>query len=206
MSALIKNQPLSALDIRDSLTSWETHNRLLSDTDFFINELGFYNKIPDETMDIAYRADLVLASDKLIGFEIKSEKDTLKRWESQKLAYTNVFDEVWLCTHSKHLKKAMATTPDHIGVLVVDDCNSLELVRKAVVGHGLNNTYDLSSMLWREELNELAQLHNIKWKSRTNKKQVREILAAELTLNIVMDFLIEKLSIRKNALAEDMQG
>ena len=198
MSQPIKEATLSAVEIRDNLTSWELSRRLLSDSHFFINELGFYNKVEDSTVEAAYRADLVLASDKLVGFEIKSEKDTLKRWEAQKQAYTNVFNEVWLCCHHKHSSKAIANTPDHIGLLVVDDANNIELVRKAVIGHGLNNTYDLSSMLWREELDELGALHGIKWKSRTNKKEVREILAVELTLDTVMDFVIHKLNIRKN--------
>lgn len=198
MSSLIKEDSLNALQIRDSLRLWIAGNTNMQDSDIFINELGFYNKIPDRTVDNAFRADLVLATDALVGFEIKSEKDSLKRWEAQKIAYTNVFDEVWLCAHHKHLDKAIATTPDHIGLIAVNNSNALEVVRRSVVGHGMNNAYDLSSMLWRDELDELAALHGIKWKSRTTKRQAREIVMTELAIDDVRRFLIKRLKIRKN--------
>jgi hypothetical protein len=53
-------------------------------------------------------------------------------------------------------------------------------------------------MLWREELNELAALHKIKWKSRTNKREARAIIMEELPINDVMDFLVKRLKIRKS--------
>lgn len=190
--------PLSPIDIRDNLRVWREKRQPLEGDDIFINELGFYNKLEDCTVDMAYRADLVLASSRLIGFEIKSEKDNLKRWDSQKIAYTNVFDEVWLCTHCKHLDKAMLSTPDHIGVIAVNRSNELEIVREAVTDHGMNNIYDLSSMLWKDELIELAVRHNIKWKSRITKREARHILMNELTIQQVTVFVIEKLQFRKN--------
>lgn len=190
--------PLSPLEIRDNLRAWVEERQPLKDDAIFINELGFYNKLENRTVDMAYRADLVLVNTRLIGFEIKSEKDNLKRWDSQKIAYTNVFDEVWLCTHCKHLDKALQSTPAHIGVVSVNRSNELELVREAVTSHGMNNIYDLSSMLWKDELIDLAMRHGIQWKSRTTKREARHILMNELTIQEVMAFVIERLQFRKN--------
>lgn len=198
MSHLVQHQPLSPLQIKAMVEDWSRGYHAITDDDLFIGELGFYNKLPDSTVDQAFRADLVVVNSGLIGFEIKSEKDNLKRWDAQKIAYTNVFNEVWLCCHHKHIKKAMVDMPKHIGILTINAENRLEITRLAVKDHGLNNTYDLSSMLWREELNELANLHKIKWKSRTNKREARAIIMKELSISDVMGFLIKKLKIRKS--------
>lgn len=198
--SLLKSDPLDARQVRDKLQCWVEENKQLGSDHFFINELGFYNKIPDQRPETAFRADLVSVGQRLAGFEIKSEKDNLKRWEAQKTAYTNVFDEVWLCAHEKHLFKALQSTPEHIGIISLSATNELQLERPSIVGHGLNNSYDLSSMLWREELDELGGMYGIKWTARTNKKQVREILTTELTLEQIMEFVIKKLDLRKNIL------
>lgn len=191
-------QSLNPIEIRESLKIWVNDKFALKENDILIDELGFFNRDKDSTVDNSFRADLVLANGRLVGFEIKSEKDTLKRWEAQKVAYTNVFDEVWLCTHSKHLEKALQSTPNHIGVILVDNFKSLAVVRKSKKNHGMNNIYDLTGLLWREEINELAKLYDIKIKSRATKREARDILAKELSLEEVRDFTLHKIKVRKS--------
>lgn len=189
---------LSPIEIRELLKVWVNDKFELKANDILIDELGFFNKDKGSTVDNSYRADLVLANGRLVGFEIKSEKDTLKRWEVQKTAYTNVFDEVWLCTHSKHLERALQITPNHIGVILVDNFRSLAVVRNSKNNHGMNNVYDLTGLLWRNEINELASLYNIKIKSRATKREARDILAERLSLEEVRDFTLHKIKIRKS--------
>ncbi|WP_254433799.1 sce7726 family protein [Acinetobacter sp. Marseille-Q1618] len=194
---LTKNQTLGPNDIRSALRSW-IHDRFeLKQNDILINELGFCNKDPNSTIDNSFRADLALANGRLVGFEIKSEKDNLKRWASQMVAYNNVFDEVWLCVHSKHLEDGLKITPKNIGILLIDDYESVAIVRHAKLNNN-NNIYDLSGLLWREELNTLAKLNQIKINSRTTKNEVREILAENLSINIVRDYVLTQLKIRKS--------
>lgn len=197
MAVLDGNQSLSPVIIRDNLKEWVNDKFNLNDGDILIDELGFYNRDQNSTVDNSYRADLVLANGRLVGFEIKSEKDTLKRWESQKVAYTNVFDEVWLCVHAKHLEKALTQTPGHIGIILTDNFQSLAMVRKAKKNHGMNNVYDLTGLLWREELNELAASCGLCIKSRATKREVREILDRNIKLATVRDFTLHKLKSRK---------
>lgn len=198
MIKLDSEKSLNPIEIRESLKIWVTQRFELGKGDILIDELGFYNKSPSSTVDKSFRADLALANGRLVGFEIKSEKDSLKRWEAQKVAYTNVFDEVWLCSHAKHLSKAIETTPDHIGVILVDNFHSLAVVRKATSSHGMNNIYDLAGLLWREEINELAEMHSVKIKSRATKREARETLAAQLALEEVRNFVLCKLKLRKS--------
>lgn len=191
------DQSLSPIVLRNGLKDWVQKFFETTNCDIFINELGFYNKNPNSSVDTSYRADLALANGRLVGFEIKSEKDTLKRWESQKWAYTNVFDEVWLCVHAKHIQEALINTPKHIGIILADNFGNFTIVRKAVSNHGLNNIYDLSGLLWREELNELLKKYSIHVKSRTTKREVREILENYLSLYEVRDFTLQKIKMRK---------
>ena len=128
---------------------------------------------------------------------IKSEKDNLKRWITQMDAYLNVFDEVWLCVHGKHLESALTITPKTIGIIVVDNYESLALVRSAKK-QSSNNAYDLSGLLWRDELNDLASQHKIQIRSRTTKNEVREILAKNLDIEIIREFVLKQLKIRKS--------
>ena len=76
------------------------------------------------------------------------------------MAYNNVFDEIWLCSHGKHLHRALDITDKHIGVLAVDDSGSITVVRYAAENTKLN-FYDLSGLLWKEELLAFAALNNI---------------------------------------------
>lgn len=200
-----KNQVLKPNDIRTALRSWVHDKFELNQSDILINELGFWNKDPNSTIDNSFRADLALANGRLVGFEIKSEKDSLKRWASQMVAYNNVFDEVWLCVHGKHLEGVLSTTNKHIGILLIDDYKSLAVVRPATTNNN-NNIYDLSGLLWREELNFLAKIHNIKISSRTTKNEMREILANHLSIDTVRDYVLKQIKIRKSYHASNSSG
>lgn len=194
---MINIKPLSPNYIKDLLHQWVGNTFVLKDSDILINELGFYNRDIESTIDNSFRADVALANGRLVGFEIKSEKDNLKRWPSQMSAYTNVFDEVWLCTHGKHLEPALQITPKHIGILLVDSLGSIAVVRNAKNASGLNNVYDLSGLLWKDEIIDLAKRYDITVKTRTTKREVRELLADCLNVEQVRPFVLEKLKSRK---------
>ncbi|MEX8062818.1 sce7726 family protein [Acinetobacter baumannii] len=195
---LDKDQILGPNDIRTALRNWVYKKFELKQNDILINELGFWNKDPESTVDCSFRADLALANGRLVGFEIKSQKDSLKRWTSQMMAYNNVFDEIWLCSHGKHLDRALDITDKHIGVLAVDDSGSITVVRYAAENTKLN-FYDLSGLLWKEELLAFAALNNIiEVKSRMTKNEIRDILSKYSSVNKLKPYLLQKLKERKS--------
>lgn len=192
-----KNQILGPDDIRTALRNWVHDKFELKHNDILINELGFWNKDPKSTVDNSFRADLALANGRLVGFEIKSQKDNLKRWSSQMTAYTNVFDEIWLCSHGKHLHQALSVTEKHIGILVVDDTGSITVVRYAAENNKLN-FYDLSGLLWKDELIEFALLNNImEVKSRMTKNEIRDAIGCKSNLSQLKPYVLQKLKKRK---------
>lgn len=189
---------LSPVDIRLNLREWVECRMGLSPTDVLIDELGFVNRAKDKAPDYTYRADLALANGRLVGFEIKSGADTLKRWPDQSQAYLRVFDEVWLCTHGKHLEKAMAITPKQAGVLLVDDYGALAIVREAKKSKDVD-AYDLSGLLWKEELLDLCVLSQIETKSRDTKSVLRLKVSEKLDLDSIRSYVLGRLKVRKQA-------
>lgn len=164
--------------------------------DVLIDELGFVNRQEGRSVDMTFRADLALANGRLVAFEIKSGADSLKRWPTQCDAYFNVFDEIWLCTHGRHLEKALAVTPRSVGIVVTDDLGGLALMRAAKV-NGKANAYDLSGLLWREELDQLCALNGIVTKKKETKAQVRDKVSSLIAIEVVRDFVLSRLKERK---------
>ena len=189
---------LGPIEIREQLSSWIKNKLELKQNDVLINELGFYNKNPDSSVESTFRADLVLANGRLVGFEIKSKADNLKRWDRQMHAYSNVFNEIWLCCHSSHLKKAIETTAPHIGILMIDDLGSIAVYKPASPNKYID-AFDLTSFLWKDELQEFARTHNIAIRSSDNKKVIREQIATLIDISLINSYVLQCLKTRDRA-------
>lgn len=184
-------------EIRLNLRSWvKTHMRP-SVNDVLIDELGFSNRTKAKSPDKTFRADLALANGRLVGFEIKSGNDSLHRWPGQCEAYFRVFDEIWLCTHGRHLEKALPITPKEAGIIVVDDLGGMAIVREASA-HKRLNIYDLSGLLWLDELKKLCSQNNLGFKSRDTKTALREIVSQSLSIDVVRDYVLSRIKERKS--------
>lgn len=190
---------LSPMEIRGKLREWVSANLSSGPDDVLIDELGFVNLRPGRTIDNTFRADLALANGRLVGFEIKSGSDSLKRWPSQCEAYFNVFDEVWLCTHGRHLEKALTMTPKNTGVLLVDDLGGFAILRSAKANESVS-AYDITGLLWRDELDEMCLAAGIKCLSRHTKKDVRLKVSQSISIADIRAFALQKLKARKSDL------
>jgi hypothetical protein len=98
------------------------------------------------------RADVAVISTTIEGFEIKTERDTLKRLPRQAEAYTRIFDRCHAVLAHRHVDKAMEILPPWWGVLVIaiDDAPSFTLLRKADPNHDVDPEI-LVRLLWRDE-------------------------------------------------------
>ena len=65
------------------------------------------------------RVDVAIVSEELEGYEIKSERDSLDRLESQIRTYNRVLDRITLVTCERHLAKAEQKIPRWWGLDVV---------------------------------------------------------------------------------------
>ena len=64
----------------------------------------------------AARADLAVINGHLSGYEIKSDRDTLRRIEGQKEAYSRVFDYATVVATAKHIDGLLRLVPAWWGV------------------------------------------------------------------------------------------
>jgi hypothetical protein len=98
------------------------------------------------------RADVVVISTVIEGFEIKTERDTLKRLPRQAEAYARLFDRCHAVLAQRHVDRAMDLLPSWWGVLVIETAGlpNFGIVRAAAQ----NDTVDaetLVRLLWRGE-------------------------------------------------------
>lgn len=98
------------------------------------------------------RVNLAVIGRRMDGFEIKSERDTLRRLPRQVIAYSRVMDRCTLVVAEKHLEPAHALVPEWWGISTVA-CNGHVTFRR-VRGAGKNpavNPEILVRLLWRAE-------------------------------------------------------
>lgn len=99
------------------------------------------------------RVDLAVVNGSLNGFEIKSERDTLKRLPKQVESYGRCFDSMTLVSATKHLAAAMEAIPGWWGVIEAKQSKgavTLRLRRKAKPNQGVAAAA-IVRLLWKEE-------------------------------------------------------
>jgi len=70
------------------------------------------------------RVDLALVNGAIHGYEIKSDRDSLRRLSGQIEVYSKVLDRVTLVVGSRHLDDALKMIPDWWGVLHISSTHS----------------------------------------------------------------------------------
>jgi len=118
---------------------------------FVVDELCIKNGV--------VRADIAVLNGKLIGYEIKTEKDTLERLSNQVLAYNEVFDKAFIVLSEKHLNKALQIVPSWWGVYLIEgnsDRLRFKCFRKAQINK-FKSALSIAQFLWKSEATEVFQ-------------------------------------------------
>ncbi len=105
------------------------------------------------------RIDIAVVNGSLNGYEIKSERDTLKRLARQQEVYNKIFDSVTLVTSENHLKTAVKSIPSWWGL------SEIKLEKEKLRIHELrspkqnkiSNPSYIVQLLWRNEALELLK-------------------------------------------------
>src|SRR3954452_15629375 len=67
------------------------------------------------------RADVAVVGPELVGYEIKSAADSLRRLPGQVAAFGRIFDMCWLVAATRHLDAAIGQIPSWWGIIEVAD-------------------------------------------------------------------------------------
>jgi hypothetical protein len=104
------------------------------------------------------RADLVaVKGNTTIGFEIKSENDSLKLLHGQLHDYLQAFNRVYLVLSERFANNSgWKNIPHNIGVILIKKNFDFVIIRKATIKVSLDK-YALLSLLWRRDLEKLEK-------------------------------------------------
>lgn len=122
------------------------------------------------------RIDLVVVNDQLHGYEIKSDRDSLKRLPDQIRVYSSVMDRVTLVVGYRHAYDALRMVPEWWGVRLAEKKKrSGAIVLSDARSPCDNPGVDLNSvvaLLWRDEalniLEEMEAAKGVRSKTRTD--------------------------------------
>ena len=157
--------PLDDLTIRSALRSKLLADHAEEGDTALMEELGLCRG--------RVRVDLALVNGYLNGYEIKSDRDTLTRLETQAEIYMKVFDRLTIIVGSKHLSSIGTRLPEWWGILQAIQGGDSRLVRfQNVRRPKLNPQRDprsLAELLWRDDairLLEKADVRGVRGKPR----------------------------------------
>lgn len=103
--------------------------------------------------------DIMAVTDRLIGFEIKSDLDTYVRLENQVKAYDLFFDKNYIVIGKKHSISVNNKVPMHWGIICICD-DEVTIMREAEENKNVSRRKQLS-ILWKLELKNLLIQNNL---------------------------------------------
>lgn len=144
------------------------------------------------------RADALLVTEsEMIGFEFKSDKDTLARLEHQIHDYERFCDRNYLVTGQKYIEKAPEELPEHWGIYLVyldnEETLQLECIRKAKPNSKRMRLHNQLRLLWRSELIPIIKKYKLGGVTKKNKLELVRTLEHNLSKEIQQQELLEAL-------------
>lgn len=144
------------LDIRKSLIPFLEYVYHYDDSTKYFNELSICQG--------ECRIDFAVINGLMLGYEIKSERDTLKRLPIQSELYSKVFDNLTLIVSEKHIGDAIKIIPEFWGIMLATkkgDYVNLEYVKPPQLNVS-KDSFFLAQFLWKEELIHLLNTIGLK--------------------------------------------
>ena len=160
------------------------------------------------------RADAILVREnKIVGFEIKSDKDNLLRLEAQMKDYTRFCDECYIVTGDKHLEEIPLVVPEFYGIIRIyldeEEQARLEVVREATKDPKESKRRKIKhqmSLLWRTEITRIAKSNKVKPISKKSKPKIAVMLADNMEYDELRRAVCEELMERDYSLYEEKHG
>ncbi len=140
------------------------------------------------------RIDFAIINGLMHGYEIKSDRDTLKRLPEQVKEFSNVFDRMTLVVGKHHLYHAIHVIPDWWGVIVAKINANNKIIFQTIRESEDNKEQaeiSIARLLWREEALRILEEQNEAIGMRTKP---REILYKKLTEILDIQTLKETVS------------
>ena len=147
------------------------------------------------------RIDIAVVSDKLHGYELKSDSDNLLRLPSQAKAFSAIMDKVTLVVGSAHAQPAIAIVPQWWGVKVayqgVRGGIRISTERRAINNPSID-PFELLKLVWKDEaILLLSQKIKVDWRTKSlRKKELYQLIVENFTTEEVRGSVREILTSR----------
>ena len=160
------------------------------------------------------RADIAVINGHLIGYEIKSDIDSLRRLNGQIDSYNAVFDRVSAIVATRHLREAVAILPEWWGVISASEGPSGAIHFRTIRRPKQNvhvDDYAVTQLLWRDEAQEILAKLGVHGKQLREKRAnlygciVSKLDSCELRRTI-RDYLMKRTVWRRPALLFPSDG
>jgi len=126
----------------------------------------------------------------LLGLEIKSDTDSLKRLPRQVKNYDKIFDFNIVVITEKWVEKVKDILPKHWGIFLIKE-DSCEIIKSPLVNPN-RDEYKLSWLLWKPECRELLKRNNLlRGFSYKAKKYLNKRIASKIKIDNIKEYLIE---------------
>lgn len=147
------------------------------------------------------RIDVAVIDKELIGYEIKSDRDTLARFSNQIHSYNRVFDRITLVCGATLADYAMDVVPGWWGVVVVsrNSTGGVCLSVKRVAGSNLNQSaFSLASLLWKEEALAVLSSADAEAPKQASSHALWDCIAKSLSIQTIRSMVAESILKREN--------
>ncbi len=147
------------------------------------------------------RADMLLVTrTRLIGLEIKSDRDSFERLARQIKDYEKFFDTNYLVVGTYHVEEAMRTVPAHWGIYEVYETSDggyvMECVRSASTAVK-DNTEEKLYLLWRNELMRIVRDYRLAKGRLQRKDKMISKITRGLTVPVIQSEICAALLTRE---------
>jgi hypothetical protein len=118
-----------------------------------LEELGIYRG--------KVRVDLAVVNGIIHAYEIKSDRDSLRRLANQAIFYGKCFDRATIVVGNRHAHEAQSMLPDWWGVILVEMADGQPTFRtiRNASANPAPDTRTLAELLWRDDAMELLKRH-----------------------------------------------
>lgn len=136
--------------IRESFHRKKLYRQYADQATLVVNELGLKHG--------KCRADIAVINSHLIGYEIKSDEDSLRRLDKQIEIYNNVFDRATVIVGTKHAKAVRSRVPDWWGIIITYKGSrggvSFETIRPSCMNREID-PLSIAQLLWSNEVSNI---------------------------------------------------
>jgi hypothetical protein len=148
------------------------------------------------------RADIAVINGHLVGYEIKSNNDSLRRLEEQVKSYNAVFDKVSIVVGDRYIKTIQNYIPEWWGVIVSvrgqRGAVNFDMIREAQTNKNVD-PISIARLLWRNEAEEILRQKKLSPRIlRQPRETLYEYLVDKLNICEIRKYVREYFKKRKN--------